>query len=220
MLRLLLAVVVLANLLFFAWTRGALAPLLPLPASERDPARLQQQLRPESVTVLPPAAVSDALRAGQARECLEAGPVQAADERATDAALQRAGIPPEAVARVAVVQPAQWAVYAGPFTDPATRTRREQALRQQQFEVAPLDDRRAPQPGLTFGLHADLAAAETALAALQQRGLRDARVLELAAQNEVWLRAAAVEPVLQARLEAADALPAGLRFGACRKTTR
>jgi hypothetical protein len=44
-----------ANAAVFAWGRGWLMPLwLPPGASEREPERLRQQVRPDSITVLGP----------------------------------------------------------------------------------------------------------------------------------------------------------------------
>lgn len=52
MLRLLVAIVLLSNLLFYGWTQGWLEPAWPAPlAAEREPARLKAQVRPEAVTV-------------------------------------------------------------------------------------------------------------------------------------------------------------------------
>jgi len=53
MLRLLVAVLLLANLGYFAWTRGALALFGAEPArfSETEPQRLQQQVRPEMLRI-------------------------------------------------------------------------------------------------------------------------------------------------------------------------
>ena len=62
MLRLLLAALLLANLLFFGWAKAWFAPALPAPgAGDREPARLAAQVAPERVTVLSPAAASAAL---------------------------------------------------------------------------------------------------------------------------------------------------------------
>lgn len=57
-----------ANLAFFAWSRGWLAPMLMPPmSSEREPERLGQQLRPETVRLL------DAPAAQAARRSAEGG---------------------------------------------------------------------------------------------------------------------------------------------------
>ena len=75
---------VLANLAFFAWAQGWLAPGFPPPRqAEHEPQRLAAQVRPEAVTVLSSkaasaavnAAVSDAVVAARAAAvvCLEIG---------------------------------------------------------------------------------------------------------------------------------------------------
>ena len=67
MLRSLVAVVVLANLLFFAWARGWLAPAWPAPRhAEREPERLEAQVRPETLSVVPPTPPAPASSGGGA----------------------------------------------------------------------------------------------------------------------------------------------------------
>ena len=51
-----------ANLGFCAWTQGGFGESLPPPgAAQREPERLRQQVRPESIVVLSPKAASAAL---------------------------------------------------------------------------------------------------------------------------------------------------------------
>jgi len=52
-LRLIVAVLLIANLGYFAWTRGGLAVFGTEPArfSETEPQRLQQQVRPEMLQI-------------------------------------------------------------------------------------------------------------------------------------------------------------------------
>jgi hypothetical protein len=62
MIKWLALVLVLANVAFWGWTQGWGGPAWPPPeARQREPARLQQQVRPESITVLSPRAASAAL---------------------------------------------------------------------------------------------------------------------------------------------------------------
>jgi len=90
MLRWAVAVLLLANLGFFAWTQGWLDPLVGAPAdSEREPERLARQLRPEAVKLLPARAAS------AAAACLEAGPFAEADAAGAQEALRTAGVPAE-----------------------------------------------------------------------------------------------------------------------------
>jgi hypothetical protein len=62
MIKWLALLLVLANVAFWGWTQGWGSPAWPPPeARQREPARLQQQVRPESITVLSPRAASAAL---------------------------------------------------------------------------------------------------------------------------------------------------------------
>lgn len=82
MLRWILALVVLANLLFFAWSQHWLAPLGLAPMSEGEPYRLQEQLHPEAI-VLRPARPEAASRLAPAPSTVAADP---AIEPASEAA--------------------------------------------------------------------------------------------------------------------------------------
>ncbi len=65
MLRLLVLVLVLANAAYFAWTKNLLAPYGFSPASQSEPQRMTQQLRPEAmrITVPPQAGTTPAAQA-------------------------------------------------------------------------------------------------------------------------------------------------------------
>ncbi len=94
MLRALALLLVVANLMFFAWARGWLAPGWPGPRhGESEPERLAAQVRPEWVVVVPPAAASATVAAARAanRACLEAGPFNISEAGAAEAALTQAG---------------------------------------------------------------------------------------------------------------------------------
>lgn len=96
MLRALLVLLIGANVLFFAWAQGWLAPTWPPPrAGEREPQRLAAQVQPERIRVLTPQAASAALVAAReaARVCLEAGPFDAPAIAAAEAALAATGLP-------------------------------------------------------------------------------------------------------------------------------
>jgi len=109
MLRALVLLLVLANLLFFVWARGWLAPGWPPPRhGEREPERLAAQVRPDLVVVLQPQAASAAVLAARAAAdaCLEAGPFDSAGAAAAEAALTAAGLPEGAWQRQPEAPPA------------------------------------------------------------------------------------------------------------------
>ena len=66
MLRAVVVALLLANLGFWAWRSGAFEALGLGPSSERDPARLAQQVQPEAVRVVPAAMAAATLRAASA----------------------------------------------------------------------------------------------------------------------------------------------------------
>ena len=215
MLRTLVVLLLLANLLFFIWSRGLLSPALPPPHhGEREPERLALQVRPESVQVLGPAAAGAAVAAAGA--CVEAGPFAEADIGAAEAALAAAGVPASAWARRAQQLPARWLVYIGRFTEPGALRAKEEQLRRMDLRFEMLVAPPELAPGLVLSQHESAAAAEAALAAALQRGVRAVRVVAQAQPPlQLWLRLASANAATRTALETLS-LPAGAgRFAAC-----
>jgi hypothetical protein len=197
MLRVLLALLVLANVLFFFWARGWLGAAWPPPGqSQREPERLAAQVRPERLVLLgpdaarsatsaarsaaapPPAAPSAAPSTASAAAadapaatlCLEAGPYTAAQLAVASRNLvARLGLEAGTWAEAPAPTPV-WLVFAGRFADTAARRTRVQAW-QRQGVPAPdnLDAPRELSPGLVFSRHTSRGDADAALAALAQR---------------------------------------------------
>ena len=88
MLRVLLLVLLAANLLFFGFTRGWFDGIFGLSSiGDREPERIANQVRPDAVILVPMAASLSA--SGIAKiGCLEAGPIAAADAAGAEAALR------------------------------------------------------------------------------------------------------------------------------------
>jgi hypothetical protein len=51
MLRLLLLLLVLANAGFYAWSRGHLVGIVPIPPGPEEPERLKHQVHPEAIQI-------------------------------------------------------------------------------------------------------------------------------------------------------------------------
>lgn len=86
MLRALLAALVVANLVFFAYSRGALDGLLGLRAlGDREPERLARQFRPQSIRLLPTSPAASA--AGETPTCFETPPFAAGEAAAVETVL-------------------------------------------------------------------------------------------------------------------------------------
>lgn len=116
LMRALIALLLLANLVFLALAQGWLQPLAGLSTQhEREPQRLAAQLHAETVRVLPADAVT----------CLQAGPFNAAEAEAAEAALAQAQLPAGTWRRVPVdgsTETAQFWLRVEP-ADAALRTR-------------------------------------------------------------------------------------------------
>lgn len=80
MLRRLLLVLLLANLLYAAWTAGHLRNFGLEPASPSEPQRLAQQIEPQAVRVLPREQAAALEASVRGTQCLTAGPLAAAQE--------------------------------------------------------------------------------------------------------------------------------------------
>ncbi len=221
MLRALLAALVLANLLFFVWVQGWLAPPIPPPRhAESEPERLARQVRPESITVLPAKAASAALNAVReaAVQCLVAGPFAADAVQAAETALAAAQPASGAWVREAVAAPpAEWLVFAGRYADAAARRARQQELAKIGLSVETISVPEALAPGLVLSRHATREAAEAELASLASgKSLKGARVVEMPAPPPAyWLRVPRSDAELATRLKALPGGPLGEGFKPC-----
>jgi hypothetical protein len=221
MLRALVAALLVANVAFFAWARGWLAPLASPPRqAEHEPQRLAAQVRQDAIVVLPPKAASAAVTAARAAAavCLEAGPVADKDIAAAEAALAPALLPEGSWAREPAAPPPLWLVFAGRWPDAAARGTRVQELRKLKLEAELIEAPADLAPGLVLSRHADRAAAEAALAQLSSAhpALKSVRVVQLPAPPpNHWLRVAKADVEVQARLAALPASAVGGGFRPC-----
>lgn len=212
MLRAVVALLLLANLAFFVWVRGGLAPGFPPPRhGEHEPERITAQLNPALVVVLPPGAASAAVVAARAAaaRCMEAGPLGEDDVVAAEAllatALTPASWPAGSWVREEAAPPPRWLVYAGRVPEAAARRAREAELRRLGLEFELLQAPPELAPGLVLGRHATRAEAEAALAVLTAAStpLKGGRVVSLPAPPpQVWLRVPRASAEQQARLQA------------------
>jgi hypothetical protein len=181
MLRLLVVLLLVANGVFYVWSQGWLDGVTGSRArGEREPARLQEQLHPDAVKLLPPQAASAALAAAEvanAPVCLEAGPF-AAPELDT-AEQQLTALPAGSWVRIAAPQPGRWIVYMGRFADREALEQKIAEVKRRQVEFELVHDAPAYEPGLSLGSYDSRDAADAALEKLVGRGVHTARVLAL-----------------------------------------
>ncbi|WP_332814833.1 SPOR domain-containing protein [Ramlibacter sp.] len=218
MLRLAVLLLLLANGVYYAWGEGLLLPWGWGPAPDSEPWRLQQQIRPDAVKVLP---AEDARRAAEATataargaECLQAGPLP--DSAAGPLRQALASWPPAAWTLEPLDQPARWIVYMGKYPTAAEVERKKSELRQIGIAFEPLGNTDL-EPGLSLGGHASQQAADQQLGTLLARGVRTARVVQERPETRGHrLILPALDDALRPRLEALRALLDGKTLRPCR----
>jgi hypothetical protein len=203
MLRLIILLLLLANGAFYAWSQGLLLPWGVGPTQQAEPQRMQQQVNPESVRVLGPGELRQAeVAAAQAPPppaCLQTAALEESQVGLLRTTL--ASWPAGSWSIDTVVEPARWIVYMGKYAGVEQVARKRAELRQRgvSFEAPVNPDL---EPGLSLGSHPTETAAENQLAALAERGVRTARVLqERPEQRGQRLQLPAVDENLRPRLE-------------------
>jgi hypothetical protein len=237
MLQRLVILLLLANLLFFAWSRGWLEEITGSRVHpEREPERLTRQVNPELVVILPPGAASATSSAGaaasapanapaaaassvaEAGTCLEAGPFATGAAVSAVAALQalQPPLPAGSWAEVKTDRPGSWMVYMGRFPNRDAQTKKDEELKRTRVSYESLTAPADLVPGFSFGRYDDRAAADRALEQLGQRGVRSARVVELSAPSTLYmLRAEKADAAMASQLASIRSPALGRGFVAC-----
>lgn len=216
MLRALILALLLANLGYFAWTQGWLGAWVSAsPLGDRDPQRLDRQVAPETVVVLPPGTSTRAAPASVA--CIEAGPFDGNQIEAAEAALATL-LPAGNWTRVVNTVPGTWIVYMGKYLDAETFQRKQAELRRIRVNFETVQQPPELASGLLLGRYDAEAAAEAALDQFNRRGVRTARVVPLVAPRSAWqLRIEGAEASLVSQVLALRNEALGRGFAACAK---
>ena len=203
MMRLLVLALVLANLGFYAWTQGMLDGVVGMRAQgDREPERLQRQVRPDTIRVLPPAASTAAAVAvaDTSPACLEAGPYTPAQIAAAEGVLQTV-LPTGSWASVKTETPPVWILYMGKYTNREALQKKADELKRLKISFAEVHDVPELNDGLALGRYDSKTSADKALADLNQRGVRTARVAQLSPPVVTHsLRVERADATLQSRL--------------------
>lgn len=222
MLRKLVLLLLFLNLGFFAWTQGLLDGLVPVRSTgDREPDRLERQVRPETIRILPASAVPAASAASAANlpapplACLEAGPFNADALGPAEAALAGA-IGPGRWIDVKSEKAGSWMIHMGRFAN-------REILAAKQAELARIrvanEEVRSPSelaPGLSLGRFDERAAADRALDAFGSRGIRTAKVVQIVAPvASHLLRVDKADAALVAQLTALKSDALGKGFVPC-----
>jgi hypothetical protein len=178
MLRLIVLLLLLANAAFFAWSQGLLLAWGLGPTQQAEPQRVQQQVRPETVRILPLGELRQveavAAQGPRPAECLQSAVLDAS--QVTPLRNVLATWPTGSWSLEPVTEPARWIIYMGKYAGVEQVALKRAQLRQLgvSFEAP------APElePGLSLGSFPTEAAANAQLAALADKGVRTARVLQ------------------------------------------
>lgn len=234
MMRVLIGLLIAANLAFFGWTRGWLDAVVGVPGGGgREPDRQQREVRPELVQLAPsevaapgrtaaPSAAPEPQSPGSSASspspstaCLDAGPFDAAGLDAARVTLG-AALPGTASTTSETQQAGGWLVYIGRYGDPAAMAHREANLTRRNLPYTEVTNDPALTPGLALGRFDDRAGALQALERFAQLGLSAARVVETSAPIVRYrLQVDAADPITADRLKALTNPEFGGGFAAC-----
>lgn len=216
-----------ANALYYGWSHGLLAPIGLAPTPVREPQRLAQQIRPETLQVTGttspaasastsapgtalapvtggpgssvPGAAGPVVPAG-ASACLLAGPFDAAQAETLRQALTAAALPAGSWSLQGSGKANRWIVYMGRYPDAESLDKKRAELRALRVDTAPIGQP-ALAPGLSLGVFSTPAGAQEHLAQLARRGVRTARVVpESPDAPDATLRLPAADAALAARV--------------------
>jgi hypothetical protein len=214
MLRALVIALLIANLVFFGWSRGWLDNVVGIRArGDREPERLASQVRPDSIVILP--ARGKSVPAATGISCVEAGPFAPDEIAAAESALQ--GIAPSGSwTDVRTEKPGTWLVYMGSYTDRAALLRKIEEIGRRRIEIEEVTLPSEGEFGLSLGRFDDRGNAERALAQFMQRGIRTARVVQASAPSVTHtLRIEHADPTLTAQLLKVKTDVLGKAFAPC-----
>ena len=116
-------------------------------------------------------------------------------------------------------KPGAWLVYMGSYPDRETLLRKEDEIRRVRADFEEVAVPAEGEFGLSLGRFDDRAAAERALAQVQQRGIRSARVVQLLQPSVTHrLRIERAEPAVMAQLATLKLDALGTGFAACERS--
>jgi hypothetical protein len=218
MLRLFVLLLILANGLYFAWSEGMLRAYGFAPAQQREPQRLEQQIKPEAIQILTPAEAKRADAQAQAeltpKECLLAGPFDSTQAATLRHALE-SSLAPGTWQIDAVPVSARWIVYMGKFVNAEQMAKKRGELSSMKLVPQGLNNPDL-EPGLSLGGFDTQGEATAELAKLSLRGIRTAKVVQERQEGtQTQLRLPAVTLDIRTRLADLKTALAGRTLHSC-----
>lgn len=195
MLRFALLVLLVANAGYLAWSQGWMATLGWTPEAQSEPYRLKQQVRPDVLSVAPPApAVAEpppTAPSGPFEEilpettvCLQSESMDEAQSKKLQQVLQQSDLPSTSWEMQSSSVSGRWMVYLGKFPNEAALEKRRAELRTRKIGY----DRAGGslEPGLSLGRFSSEDAATRELGQMLSQGVRGARVVQERAPQTLY----------------------------------
>jgi hypothetical protein len=216
MLRLVVLILALANAAYFAWSQGLLASWGIAPTQQSEPQRVEQQIKPQALRVLPgdEARRVELAAAVKTAECLQAGPFEDAQLPALKQVLD--AWPTNAWSLEPASEPPRWIIYMGKYAGVESVSRKKAELRQMGISFEPLSNP-ALEPGLSLGGFASQQDATAQMEVLAQRGVHTAKVVQERPEiRGQLLKLPGVDDMVRARLDDLKPVLAGKPLRPCR----
>ncbi len=223
MLRLIVLFLLLSNALYFGWSQGYLSDLGFAPVQPNEPQRVQQQIAPEALHLLSAQEVKTATEAAEVArkaaikptECLQAGLFNQAQSPLLRQALESSSWPVGSWVLEPTTEPGRWIVYMGQYPSAEILLKKRQQLAALKLRFEPLRNR-GLEFGLSLGGYPSEAAANVALEAFSQRGVRTARVVQESPEvRGTMLRLPTVDDALRNKLDDLKPLLNGKPLSLC-----
>ena len=231
MLRILAIVLLMANLAYFAWSRGSLAGLGLAPAQQREPERLKAQIEPQALRLLngaredkasPAPAPAEtaaapqapAVTAAPAQTCWQAAGFTLPQADALRVALAGTGLAPDQWQLNETRSAGRWVVYMGRYNDEQMQKKKTE-LRDLKIEFREVN-LPSTGPGLALGTFSSEEAVQQALKDVAKKGVRSARTaVERPEVVSMALRLPAITDEQRSSVEGLGDALAGKKLQAC-----
>lgn len=217
MLRLLVGLLLVANIGFYVWSQGWVDGLVGIKArGDREPERITKQVKAETVHILTPQAVAAAASAAESSLlCLEAGPFDDTTIAAAESVL-KSSLPAGSWVRTTRQTPARWIIYMGRYANREAQQKKEQELARMKVPFEEVTTPAVLEPGLSLGNFPTREAADAALQRLTDRGVRTGHLQEMVkASVQHMLRVTRADADLSAKVSALHGEALGRGFAAC-----
>lgn len=225
MLRLIVLALVLANAGYYAYSQGLLSAYGFAPATQTEPQRMTQQIKPDMLRILttqenaqaesisPPQSVASTV-VSNGLECLQVGMF---NEEQTMVLREKlvSTLPQNTWVIESALVPARWLVYMGKYSSDEAVVKKKAQLRSLGVSFEALNND-GLEPGLSLGSFKTQPEAEAELNRIAQKGVKTAKVMQERAElRGQRLRLPTVNAALRSQLDAIKPQLAGKAFVVC-----